>query len=82
MGGKGKSILTAKILNAMHINIWEYFGGVGVLIAAFIYLLVRKAGKEARTPIKPKREGKVVKLDDYEKAISGDLSHLEEVQSN
>lgn len=64
-GGRGKSILTAKIL-----------------IAGFLYLLVRKAGKEARTPIKPKKEGKVVNLDDYEKAISGDLSHLEEVQSN
>ena len=78
-GGGDKTILIAKILNAMHINIWEYFIGVGLVIAGFLYLLVRKAGKEARTPIKPKREGKIVNLDDYEKAISSDLSHLEEV---
>jgi hypothetical protein len=69
-------------LLTMHINLLEYFIGVGVLIAAFLYLLVRKAGKESRKPFKPKREGIVVNLDEYEISLGGDMAHLEEVQSN
>ena len=65
--GVGNSFLISALL-IPHLNVWEYFIGVGLVIAGFLYLL--------------KKEGKVVNLDDYEKAISGDLSHLEEVQSN
>lgn len=66
----------------MHITIWEYFAGVGVLIAGFLYLLVRKGRKESKRPVKPKREGKLIKLDEYEKMLGGDIAIVDEVQSN
>lgn len=69
-----------------HLNVWEYFIGVGLLIAAFLYLLVRKAGKESRTPVKPiKRErpewdglyavNTEDDLDEYEQRLGGDKTH-------
>ena len=87
--GKRGSLRRIQILKPKvmpHLNIWEYFAGVGLLIAGFLYLLVRKARKESRTPIKsikrkrPDWDGLYAvntedDLDEYEQRLGGDKTH-------
>ena len=66
----------------------EYILGVLlVIIGALAYLLIRGGKKDEQAwersiENEPKKNGKVIRLDDYEEALSVDLSKIEEHQSN